>query len=80
MKRLVLPLFVLAAACLAQNPAASREVDGVYADAHSLYVDLHQNPELSGQEKETAAKLASRLRGLGYEVTDALAERVLLRC
>lgn len=71
MKRFLLfPLALLTAACLAQDPAASREVDGVYADAHSLYVDLHQNPELSGQEKETAAKVAGRLRGLGYEVTE----------
>ena len=32
----------------------------------ALYVDLHQHPELSLQEKETAAKLASRLKALGY--------------
>ena len=67
---LLFPFALLTASCLAQNPATSREVDGVYPDAHSLYVDLHQNPELSGQEKETAAKLGSRLRSLGYEVTE----------
>jgi len=42
----------------------------VYPEAHSLYLDLHQNPELSSHETQTAAKLASRLRGLGYEVTE----------
>jgi amidohydrolase len=31
---------------------------------------LHQNPELSGHETQTAAKLAGRLRDLGYEVTE----------
>lgn len=42
----------------------------MYPEAHSLYLDLHQNPELSSHETQTAAKLASRLRGLGYEVTE----------
>jgi hippurate hydrolase len=35
-----------------------------------LYIDIHQNPELSGHETQTAAKMASRLRDLGYEVTE----------
>jgi metal-dependent amidase/aminoacylase/carboxypeptidase family protein len=35
-----------------------------------LYVDLHRHPELTSHETQTAAKLASRLRGLGYEVTE----------
>ncbi|PYI52027.1 M20 metallopeptidase family protein [Paenibacillus flagellatus] len=30
--------------------------------------DLHRNPELSFQESETAAKVAERLRAMGYEV------------
>src|SRR5580700_10097212 len=49
---------------------SSKEVDAVYADAHALYLDIHQNPELSAHETQTAAKLAGRLRGLGYEVTE----------
>lgn len=35
----------------------------------ALYIDLHRNPELSLHEEKTAAKLAERLRRLGYEVT-----------
>ena len=35
-----------------------------------LYLDLHRTPELSHQETATAAKLAARLRALGYEVTE----------
>src|SRR6266852_567525 len=54
----------------AQSAAVPKEVQTVYPDAHALYVDLHQHPELSSHETQTAAKLASRLRSLGYEVTE----------
>lgn len=68
-KQLALLLAVAVSAC-AQTPASSKEVDAVYADAHALYVDLHQNPELSAHEMQTAKKLAEHLRNLGYEVTE----------
>jgi hippurate hydrolase len=54
----------------AQSSTTAKEVDAVYRDAHALYLDIHQNPELSGHEAQTAAKLAARLRNLGYEVTE----------
>src|SRR5882724_5054727 len=54
----------------AQNSTTSKDVDGVYSHAHELYLDIHQNPELSGHETQTATKLAGRLRSLGYEVTE----------
>jgi amidohydrolase len=68
----------LAPACLAQpahaatqsSAAISTEVEAVYAESYALYLDIHQHPELSGQETQTAAKLAARLRALGYEVTE----------
>jgi len=44
-------------------------LDALYPSLDALYIDLHQHPELSLQEKETAAKLAARLKALGYEVT-----------
>jgi hippurate hydrolase len=50
--------------------ATSAEVDAVYPKAYALYVELHQHPELSGAETETAAKLAAQLRALGYSVTE----------
>jgi amidohydrolase len=60
----------------AQAPATqrslSKEVDAVYSEAHALYIDIHQNPELSSHETQTAAKLAGRLRRLGYEVTERI--------
>ncbi|MFI5086869.1 MAG: amidohydrolase [Terriglobales bacterium] len=65
----VLLVGVTASAC-AQSAAVPKEVQAVYPDAHALYVDLHQHPELSSHETQTAAKLAGRLRSLGYEVTE----------
>src|SRR5258708_32279771 len=60
---------VTASACQ-QKATGPKEIEAVYSDAYALYDDLHQNPELSSHETQTAAKLASRLRGLGYEVTE----------
>lgn len=45
-------------------------IDQIYPDLESLYKHLHQNPELSLQEKETSALLAKELRELGFEVTE----------
>jgi len=59
----------LVAAAQAQAPA-SKEVESAYPDAHAFYLDLHENPELSSHETQTSAKLAARLRPLGYEVTE----------
>ncbi len=52
--------------------AAPAGVDALYPDLEALYTDLHQNPELSFHEVKTSAKLAERLRALGYEVTTGL--------
>jgi amidohydrolase len=68
-----LPLLaVLTAFACAQAPS-SKEVETVYPEARALYLDLHQNPELSSHETQTAAKLAARLRSAGYEVTEHFA-------
>jgi len=54
----------------AQRPSSiEAEVAAVYAQADTLYRDLHQHPELSGREQQTAARLAGGLRELGFEVT-----------
>ncbi len=71
-------LSVIACLILAANgwsrsssgPALSTEVNSVYPQVRTLYVDLHQHPELSGHEVNTAAKVAADLRKLGYEVTE----------
>jgi len=59
----------LGQANMSERPG-SKEVDGVYPEARELYVDIHQHPELSSHEVQTAAKLAARLRSEGYEVTE----------
>lgn len=62
---------VLVCVLTASLPAlASPEVDAAYPQAHALYLDLHQHPELSGHEVQTAARLAKQLRALGYQVTE----------
>jgi hippurate hydrolase len=65
----ILILVPLAALAWAQAPTA-KEVEAVYPDARALYLDLHQSPELSSHETQTAAKLAVRLRRDSYEVTE----------
>src|SRR5580698_10320079 len=65
--RILLSVCVAAACAQAQT---AKEVDTVYPDAHALYLDLHQNPELSGHEIQTASKLATQLRHAGYDVTE----------
>jgi amidohydrolase len=70
MTRSTFLLFPLLLAVASAQAPSSKEVDTVYPDAHALYLDLHQNPELSGHETQTAMKLAARLRSAGYDVTE----------
>ncbi len=70
MKWINVPMLMLLAALASAQTTASKEADSVYPDAHTLYLDLHQNPELSSHETQTAAKLAARLRSAGYDVTE----------
>jgi amidohydrolase len=65
----LLLVVAITASAHAQAPE-SKEVNAVYPNAYALYLDLHQNPELSSHEMQTAAKLANQLRSLGYEVTE----------
>src|SRR6186713_506799 len=61
-------IVVLQAAVAAQRSPAA-EIDAIYPDIETLYKDLHRNPELAFQETQTVAKLATRLKALGFEVT-----------
>lgn len=47
-------------------------IDKIYPDLYKLYVNLHQNPELSLQEENTAHLLAGNLKELGFEVHEKL--------
>jgi hippurate hydrolase len=62
---LSLPMF---AADAWRSPSTS-QIDAIYPQMESLYIDLHRNPELSLHEEKTAAKMADKLRALGFDVT-----------
>ncbi len=58
-----------AAPASAADLKLAAEINAIYPHVEGLYLDLHQHPELSLEEKETSAKLADILRKFGYEVT-----------
>ncbi|MFF1420889.1 amidohydrolase [Streptomyces sp. NPDC058280] len=53
----------------AENTAVLDGVREVLRPAVAFYLDLHRHPELSGEERRTAARLGEWLRDAGYEVT-----------
>ena len=68
-------LTVGALALFTSLPAAAQndldqQIDKNIDDWVGTYKHLHENPELSTQEKETSALIAGQLRKFGYEVTD----------
>src|SRR5229473_2323052 len=69
MLTLLVALAAAAAHAQAKTPRGLEGLDSLYPELDALYLDMHRNPELSGHEEKTAAKLAERLRRLGYEVT-----------
>jgi amidohydrolase len=71
MSRAALSLLLLCATTsFAQKFAPSaQDVEAVYPAAHATYIDLHEHPELSLHEVQTALKMADGLRKLGFEVT-----------
>lgn len=56
----------------AAAPPALAPLDSLYPDLEKLYIDLHQTPELSFHEEKTSAKMAARLKALGYQVTTSV--------
>ena len=69
------PLLAILAVAIATPAAADDLRNDLSADMPelmSLYRDLHANPELSFEEHETAAKLATIARDLGFAVTEGV--------
>src|SRR5215470_14487426 len=62
--RIALLATLFAAGAAAQTAA----IDALYPEMDKLYLDLHKTPELSRHEVNTSAKMADRLRKLGFEV------------
>lgn len=69
---------IAAVALLAAAPANADDLKADLAadmpELMKLYRDLHANPELSFEEHKTAAKLAKRMRDLGFEVTEGVGQ------
>ena len=54
----------------AAQPDLSSAIEVDYAkNLEALFKHFHANPELSGREQKTSARLATELRGLGFDVT-----------
>src|SRR5687767_1991229 len=69
----------LALLMLGIGSSAKAEVPQAWAKKHvvelvELYRHFHSHPEVSFQEKETAARLAKELRAAGAEVTEGVAQ------
>ncbi|SFP15514.1 amidohydrolase [Qipengyuania nanhaisediminis] len=60
------------------TPASAQDLRASLAEdmpgLMELYRDLHAHPELSFEEHKTAAKLAKRMRDLGFEVTEGVGQ------
>ncbi|MEW5743104.1 MAG: amidohydrolase [Myxococcota bacterium] len=63
---------MLPAALLLTSLSASPTPDAVAKELTPLYLQLHQAPELAGQEAKTAATLATRVKALGVPVIEHL--------
>ena len=65
----VVPLILASSLFAVDRWPAEPQIDAIYPQIESLYMDLHRNPELSLHEVKTAAKMADQLRALGFDVT-----------
>ena len=65
-----LAIFLSAPLCAHAQSDLDQRIDKEVPSLLSTYKHLHENPELSTQEKETSTFVAGELRKLGYEVTD----------
>jgi amidohydrolase len=91
MNRFLTPLLASAALCVASILPARAELDVAklkaaietsveadYPKLDALYKDIHAHPEIAFQEVKTAAKLATEMRALGFEVTEKVGKTGLV--
>ena len=58
-------LLLAAVVCRAASPGPSTsDINSIYPGIEALYINIHSNPELGFEEKQTAVKLAGRLKAL----------------
>jgi amidohydrolase len=91
MKHFAKPLLASAALCAATVLPVHAEMDvprlkaeiessveADYPKLDALYKDIHAHPEIAFQEVKTAAKLATEMRALGFEVTEKVGKTGLV--
>jgi hippurate hydrolase len=62
---------VMSGRAVAQEPS-SVAIENDWPYLQNLYTHFHENPELSFKETQTAARMASELRALGFDVTTGI--------
>jgi hippurate hydrolase len=90
-KHFAKPFLVSAALCVATLLPAHAQMDVAslkaaietsfeadYPKLDALYRDIHAHPELAFEEVKTAAKLATEMRALGFEVTEKIGKTGLV--
>jgi len=70
MKIYSISVFFLFLSTFSISQDLGKETNKIYPDISDLYFYLHQHPELSFEEKNTAQKMANELRSIGFEVTE----------
>ena len=65
----IIPLIFLLSLA-SKNKKFDRFIEEELPYLKALYLDIHQNPEISLMEKETSIKLANELRKVGFEVEE----------
>jgi amidohydrolase len=82
MQNLTKPIFAVLVLAILTFPAKAQmnldqKIQSNMASWMETYKQFHENPELSTQEKQTSAIIATNLRNLGYEVTDHFGQYTL---
>ena len=92
MNRFTKPLLASAALCAAAalspvhaeldvaklKAAIETSVEADYPKLDALYKEIHAHPEIAFQEVKTAARLATEMRALGFDVTEKVGKTGLV--
>lgn len=62
----------------ALKASIEKSFEADYPKLEALYKDIHAHPELAFEEVKTAAKLATEMRALGFEVTEKVGKTGLV--
>ena len=63
---------------LGLKAAIEKSVETDYPKLDALYKDIHAHPEIAFQEVKTAAKLATEMRAIGFDVTEGVGKTGLV--